>query len=162
MVGPGGVPVTGPPPALRTARKSSLDSNGVSARPIAHISAVPSPFWTRFVPYARARRPAGLYALAECRSRGSVRATTSMRQIVAKQVGRSCPIHLRVSLRHASVNSVDFGGGGQVEASAHMIGPAGTCTDAPTGPLTELSHCQTYSTVVSFPGRGRGVCGISI
>jgi len=26
--------------------------------------------------------------------------------------------------------------------AAHLIGPAGTCTDVPTGPLTELSHCR--------------------
>jgi hypothetical protein len=26
--------------------------------------------------------------------------------------------------------------------AAHLIGPAGTCTDEPTGPLTELSHCR--------------------
>jgi len=26
--------------------------------------------------------------------------------------------------------------------AAHLMGPAGTCTDVPTGPLTELSHCR--------------------
>ena len=68
-----------PAGTARQLSHSVNNSNGTCASPIAHIFAVPSTFWTRFVRYARARRSGVPYALAERRSCGSVRAITSMR-----------------------------------------------------------------------------------
>ena len=63
----------------RRSRQSVTDLNLMCACPIAHIFAVPSPFRTRFVPYARARRSVTPYAPAECPSCVSVLAISSMR-----------------------------------------------------------------------------------